>query len=141
VASPPPSRWAKATTIALQRSSVERCRLTVVGTFDWHSDVNDLPGVAGPGGLAAFGLWISCGAWTSRNGRTGFIPTEVVDELAGSDQDSIDRLVQAGLWQPAPAGYTMLRGPSSDPDLPLPLWRYGDGPAHRLFEVDDTPNT
>lgn len=120
---------------------MEPGRLTVVGTFDWHSDVNDLSGIAGPDGLAAFGLWISCGAWTSRSGRTGFIPTEVVDELAGSDQDSIDRLVKAGLWQPTPAGYAMLRGPSSDPDLPLPLWRYGDGPAHRLFEVDDTPNT
>ena len=113
-----------------------------VGTFDWHSDVNELPEISGPAGLAAFGLWIQCGGlWSSRNGRTGFVPTDVVDELAGNDEESVQRLVRAGLWEPTSTGMRMLRGPSADPDLPLPLWRYGDGPSNRLFEIDDTPNT
>lgn len=112
-----------------------------MGTFDWHSDVNELPGLAGPDGLAAFGLWIQCGLWTSRNGRTGFVPDEVVAEVAGEDEDSVSRLIEAGLWQRTAGGVRMLRGPSSDPDQPLPLWRYGDGPARGLFEADDAPNT
>lgn len=111
-----------------------------MGSFDIHSDVHEIPEVAGPGGLAAFGLWWRCGTWTSRNGRTGVVPRSVVEEYAGDDTDSVDRLVIAGLWEPIVEGYRMLRGPSSDPGLPLPLWRYGDGDSD-VLQVDDTPNT
>lgn len=112
-----------------------------MGTFDIHSDIHDLPGIAGPDGLAAYGLWARCGTWSSRNGRTGIVPKNIVEEFASDDQESIERLVSAGLWEPIPEGYRMLQGSNADPDLLLPLWRYGDDDGRFLFEIDDTPNT
>ncbi len=113
-----------------------------VGTFDWHSDINDLDGVAGPDGLAAFGLYLRTGSWTSSNGRTGVVPDAVVLELGAGDQDSVDRLVRAGLWQRCDGGYRMLRGPHSEPAQPMPLWRYTDDDLDsRLFGPDPRPNT
>lgn len=102
--------------------------------------MNHLPELEGREGLEAIGLGWRCGIWTSANGRTGFVPSAVVEEREGSE-DAIQRLIAAGLWEPADGGYPMLRGPSSDPDLPLPLWRYGDGSTQHLLELDDAPNT
>lgn len=111
-----------------------------MGTFDWHSDINELEGVRGSEGLAALGLYVRAGAWTGSHGRTGLVADEVVQEMAG-DQDSVDRLMRAGLWERCEGGYRMLRGPHSDPVLPMPLWRYTDTDLQgRLFGVDPTPN-
>lgn len=113
-----------------------------MGTFDWHSDVNDLPVWGGPDGLVAFGLWVRSGCWTSANGRTGVVPNDVASALSGGDDAAIAVLVDAGLWEPTREGYRMLRGPSSGPDQPLPIWRYSDGDTGgRLFARDDAPDT
>ena len=113
-----------------------------MGTFDFHTDVYELPGMKGPDGLGAFGLWSRCGAWTSRHGRTGLVPHHVVAQMAGRDRGLVQVLVGAGLWRPEEGGYRMLRGPSDNPDQPLPLWRYGDGDlGEQLLAMDDAPNT
>lgn len=112
-----------------------------MGTFDFHSDIHEIDGLRGPEGLAAVGLFMSTGAWTGSHGRTGIVPRDFAVETAGGDQDSIDRLIRAGLWEEIPEGYRMLRGPHSDPDLPMPLWRYTDDDlGDRIFAMDDTPN-
>lgn len=113
-----------------------------MGTFDWHSDVNELDALKGPGGLAALGLFVSSGAWTGSHGRTGIVPGDVATDMAGSDDDAVDRLIRAGLWEKIPEGYRLLRGPNSDPDLPMPLWRYTDDDlGGQLIATDPTPNT
>lgn len=113
-----------------------------MGTFDFHTDVYELPGMKGPDGLAAFGLWSRCGAWTSRHGRTGLVPHHVVAQMAGRDRGLVQVLVGAGLWRRQESGYRMLRGPSNDPDQPMPLWRYGDSDlGRRLLVMDDAPDT
>jgi len=112
-----------------------------MGTFDCHSDVTELEGMRGPGGLTAHGLYLRTGAWTGSHGRTGVVPDDVAQEMSGGDQDAIDRLIRAGLWEKCDSGYRMLRGPHSDPDLPLPLWRYSDDDlGGRPFAMDTTPN-
>lgn len=112
-----------------------------MGTFDIHSDVIDLPELQGPEGLEAHGLWHRCGTWTAANGRTGLVPGDIARKFSCGNVAAIDRLIQAGLWEASDDGYRMLRGPSSDPDQPLPLWRYSDDDlGGRLFAFDDTPN-
>lgn len=112
-----------------------------MATFDSHSDVTELPILQGPGGLAALGLWMRCGSWTASHGQTGVVPHAVAEEMSSGDQGAVQLLVDAGLWERLPEGYRMLRGPSSDPDLPLPLWRYSDDDlGGRLFSLDQTPN-
>lgn len=113
-----------------------------MATFDYHHDVTALPALQGPGGNAALGLWSRCGAWTASHGQSGIVPREVAEELSGADQQAVQLIVSAGLWEEIPEGYRMLRGPSSDPDLPMPLWRYSDDDlGGRLFALDGTPNT
>lgn len=113
-----------------------------MGTFDWHSDVAELPHVGGPEGLAAFGMWVRCGTWTSANGRTGIVPDHIAADFSQGQSDLIEQLIAAGLWERTDCGYLMLRGPSTDPDQPMPLWRYGDEDlGGRLFAIDDAPNT
>jgi hypothetical protein len=112
-----------------------------MGTFDWHSDITELDGMRGPGGLAAHGLYVLTGAWTGSHGRTGIVPDEIAEEMSRGDEDAITRLIRAGLWERCEGGYRMLRGPSADPDLPMPLWRYSDDDlGRRLFALDPTPN-
>jgi hypothetical protein len=102
-------------------------------SFDYHSDAADHPAFVGDHGLASFGFWIRCGSWTSANGRTGVVPKAVAEDYG--DADVIAKLVDHGMWRETPAGYEMLRGPSTD--FPLPLWRYGDKPDDgRLITVD-----
>lgn len=113
-----------------------------MGTFDIHSDIFELPELEGPDGLAARGLWYRCSMWTATNGQTGVVPQSIAHELYGGDDATIERLIRAGLWEATNDGYRMLRGPSSDPDQPLPLWRYRDDDlGGRPFARDDTPNT
>ncbi|WP_125778371.1 hypothetical protein [Antribacter gilvus] len=115
-----------------------------MGTFDWHTDIHQLEPLRGPAGLAATGLFVRAGSWTSQAGRTAFATDEALVELCGDVSKmsaDIDLLVEAGLWEPCDGGYRMLRGPHNDPDLPLPLWRYSDDDlGGRLFAVDDTPD-
>lgn len=116
------------------------CNDSSVGTFDTHTDFYELQALKGEHGLEAIGLWQSCGARTSRNGRTGFVPDDVVKEMRGTEE-AIACLVGAGVWERRAEGYAMLCGPTTDPDDPLPLWRYGDEDlGGRLFAMDDTPN-
>lgn len=113
-----------------------------MGTFDWHSDVSEIPAMRGSDGLAAFGLWLRCGTWTSANGRTAVVPGHIAADFSGGHHDLIAQIVEAGLWEPLDEDYRMLRGPSSDADQPMPLWRYGDEElGGRLFARDDAPNT
>lgn len=112
-----------------------------MGTFDTHTDIHDLPELQGAAGLAPLGLFLRCGSWTSAHGQTGVVPRAIAEDFATGNEGSIDVLVQAGLWEPIPEGYRMLRGPHADPDQPMPLWRYGDGDIPGLFAIDDTPNT
>ncbi|GAA4699805.1 hypothetical protein APR04_003925 [Promicromonospora umidemergens] len=101
-----------------------------MGTFDWHHEINELEPLRGPDGLAAFGLFVRAGSWTSKAGQTGFVTDEGLAELRVNVEAmaaDIDRLVEAGLWKRAEGGYRMLRGPHSDPNLPMPLWRYSEG--------------
>lgn len=95
----------------------------------------------GPDGLAALGLFVLTGSWTGSHGRTGVVPHDVVQEMSSGDQDAVNRLLRAGLWERCDDGFRLLRGPHSDPDLPLPLWRYTDDDlGERLFARDDAPN-
>lgn len=113
-----------------------------MATFDVHSDVHEISALQGPDGLASVGLWGRCGSWTASNGRTGFVPDQVAQTFGANQDDVIQKLVDAGLWERAEGGYRMLRGPSEDPDSPLPLWRYGDGDFDGWMVVaDDTPDT
>lgn len=101
--------------------------------------MHELEGLRGVEGLAATGLFMRAGAWTGSHGRTGIVPNDVVMEMSGSDKESVERLVQVGLWEKTEEGYKMLRGPHSDPSLPMPLWRYSDTDlGGRLFQIDDT---
>lgn len=112
-----------------------------MGTFDVHSDLHELDGLRGPDGLAAVGLFSLAGAWTGSHGRRAIVPDHIVSDLASDDPESVELLVRVGLWERVPEGYRMLRGPHSDPDLPMPLWRYSDDDlGGRLFVIDDTPN-
>lgn len=115
-----------------------------MGTFDIHADVAELEPLRAPEGLTALGLFSSMGSWTSAHGRTGYVPDSALIETYGSTDaliDAIDRLISAGLWKREGEGYRMLRGPHSDPDMPLPLWRYSDDDlAGQLFASDKTPN-
>lgn len=90
-----------------------------MGTFGCHSDIHELEGVRGPDGLAAIGLYILSGTWTAANGRTGVVPEHVVRETFSGDQETVDRLIGADLWEACDGGYQMLRGPHPDPDAPL----------------------
>lgn len=75
-------------------------------------------------------------------GKPESYPKGIAHELFGGDDATIEHLIRAGLWEATDDGYRMLRGPSSDPDQPLPLWRYSDDDLDgRLFARDDTPNT
>lgn len=113
-----------------------------MGTFDIHSDILELPELQGQEGLIAHELWYRCGQWTAAHGRTGVVPHSIARDLFGGDDATIERLIRAGLWETTNDGYRMLRGPSSDPDQPLPLWRYSDDDlGGRLFARDDAPNT
>lgn len=114
-----------------------------MATFDVHEDINDLEPLRGPDALAAFGLYVRAGSWTAKH-QTGFVPDEAFDELrvnVAAAAEDIDRLVEAGLWERAEGGYRMLRGPHSDPDLPMPLWRYSEGgTGGQMFTFDLGPN-
>ncbi|PZF86046.1 hypothetical protein [Jiangella anatolica] len=115
-----------------------------MGTFDWHSDIDSTGLFEHEDGLAAFGLWIRAGTWTGGHGRTGFVGDAQLRELFGASDEiagEVRLLVEVGLWEREEGGYRMLRGPHTDPDQPLPLWRYSDTDLDgRLFGVDDTPN-
>lgn len=114
----------------------------MMGTFDVHTDISELPLMASPESNEARGLYLRCGAWTGSHGRLGVVPFSVVKELSNGRQEPVDLLVGAGLWERAEEGYRMLRGPSDDPDDGLPLWRYTDDDlGGRLFAWDRTPNT
>ena len=116
-------------------------KLSGMGTFDWHSDVSEIPMLQGFDGLAAFALWGQCGNWTSVNGRAGIVPTGIASEFSDGQRCLIDLLVEAGLWEHVDGGYLMLRGPTDDPDQPLPLWRYGDEDLDgRPFGSGGSPN-
>lgn len=113
-----------------------------MGSFDTHHEIHELEGLRGPDGLAATGLFFRAGVWTAGNGRTGVVPTEVVAAMASNDPESVERLVRVGLWEECAEGYRMLRGPHSDPDQAMPLWRYSDEDlGGRVFVPDDAPNT
>jgi hypothetical protein len=102
-------------------------------SFDYHSDAMDHPAFKGELGLATLGFWLSCGSWTSANGRTGVVPRTVAEELG--DQELINILVSQELWLERADSYELLRGPSND--WPLPMWRYGNKPDDgRLITVD-----
>lgn len=102
-------------------------------SFDYHSDAMELEAFTGELGLAALGLWLRCGSWTSANGRTSFVPRKIAEEIG--DRDLINVLVRHELWLETDDGFEFLRGPSSD--WPLPIWRYGDKPDDgRLISVD-----
>ena len=113
-----------------------------MGTFDVHSDINELPLMSSPHANEAVGLYVMCGSWTGSHGRSGVVPVTIVQELSRGRREPVDLLVGSGLWEPIADGYRMLRGPSGDPDADLPLWRYSDDDlGGRLFARDNTPNT
>lgn len=98
-----------------------------MGTFDIHSDLYEMEELQGPYGNAAVGLFMTMGMWTSRNGRTGYVPdTALAESFSNVDDlaESIERLINVGLWRRDGEGYVMLRGAHADADLPMPLWRY-----------------
>jgi hypothetical protein len=53
--------------------------------------------------LEAVGLWVTLGAWSSKELTDGFVPDSVVDEFA-PHPFAIDALVKAGLWIRVPDG-------------------------------------
>lgn len=113
-----------------------------MGTFDVHSDINELPFMRSPDSNEAMGLYLRCGSWTGSHGRLGVVPLAIAQEFSNGRQEAIELLVVAGLWERVEEGYRMLRGPSDEPDDGLPLWRYSDDDlGGRLFAVDDAPNT
>lgn len=113
-----------------------------MGTFDVHSDIHQLPGMASAGSAEAYGLYLRCGSWTCSHGRLDVVPAAIVEEFSNGRQEPVSLLIAAGLWERASDGYLMLKGPSDDPDDGLPLWRYTDHDlGGRLFAQDDAPNT
>ena len=64
--------------------------------LDGHRKVDAVPN-------AAMGLWVKAGAWTSRNGTDGFVPTRAVRKLGTLAQAK--QLVAAGLWTGHPDGF------------------------------------
>lgn len=63
--------------------------------------------------------------------------------MSSNDPESVERFLRVGLWEESAGGYRMLCGPHSDPDLPMPSWRYSDDDLDEgyLFAPDDTPDT
>ncbi len=69
-------------------------------------------------GNEAMGLWVRAGSWCAQQLSDGFIPTSIVQMLAGSRSKSASRLVEAGLWTVSDGGYAFVnwaeRQPSKD---------------------------
>lgn len=62
-------------------------------------------------GTEAMGLWILAGSWAAAEESDGWVPGYMLARLAGVGADDLaERLVRAGLWEPAEqggdAGYT-----------------------------------
>lgn len=55
-------------------------------------------------GNAAMGLWVRAGSWSAQTLTDGFIPNHMVATLGNTAQAR--KLVEAGLWTKAAAGYT-----------------------------------
>lgn len=56
-------------------------------------------------GLAAVGLWVRCGSWSSAYLTDGHLPETIVKRF-GRARD-VDQLVDCGLWIPEPGGWVM----------------------------------
>lgn len=54
-------------------------------------------------GNAAIGLWTRAGSWCAQQLTDGYVPEDMVQVLGTVSQ--AERLVRAGLWQPADGGY------------------------------------
>lgn len=118
--------------------TVIACRPTVsTMSFEWHSDVCERPPF-NELSLAAFGLRVMAGTWTSRNATGGFVPDAAAAEL-GDHPNIVAELVTAGVWSRVDGGYRMEFGPSAD--WPLPVWRYGtEQPKNGWFELLAEPD-
>ena len=58
-------------------------------------------------GTAAFGLYARCGVYVARHLLDGFVPSEVAAQYGTPDWRG--KLVDAGLWETVPGGYSMPR--------------------------------
>lgn len=81
--------------------------------------------------LAAFGLWVKAGAWTSVHQSPAFVPVRALEEICGGIEVSgeVDEVVAAGVWTRVRDGYRMEYGPGND--IPRLVWRYDDAPEDR----------
>jgi len=66
--------------------------LKVDDSFYDHPRVEEVP-------LSALGLWVRCGAYTSRWLNDGYLKQRIVRRLDGRTRD-VAALVDAGLWLP-----------------------------------------
>ena len=55
-------------------------------------------------GNAAMGLWVRAGSWSMQTLTDGYIPAAIVRQLGSETQAA--KLVNAGLWDVAPDGWT-----------------------------------
>lgn len=56
-------------------------------------------------GVAAMGLWVKAGSWSSSTLTDGFIAEHMVPALSDGQTELSDRLVTSGLWDRVPGGY------------------------------------
>lgn len=82
-------------------------------------------------GTAAVGLWALCGSASARTERPGFIPEEIARCYPDGRRwrRSIQRLIDAGLWEKAASGWDMVPVP-----IPFePIYRFR--PVYRRDEI------
>jgi hypothetical protein len=108
-----------------------RYRLFV--SFEMNTEISKHPAFAGLS-LGAYGLWVRAGVWSSVNATDGIVPTRALVELGDRGiEPLVNELVSADIWLPTSEGYRMAFGPGSD--FPQSVWRYGQEPASKLFEI------
>jgi len=70
-------------------------------SFESHPKVKAIPR---PRRVKAIGLWTLAGSWSARQLTDGFVPSYMLDELAGTKTEA-NTLVEVDLWSAVDGGY------------------------------------
>lgn len=67
-------------------------------------------------GVAAMGLWVRAGAWSSQLLTDGFIPDHMVPALSDGQPDLASKLVSVGFWRKVSDGFVFHEWSERNPD-------------------------